>query len=58
MDGYAVNLENTDDTKHIFSCVGESFAGHPYEKSVGVKEAVKVMTGGMVPYVFFNGINS
>jgi molybdopterin molybdotransferase len=49
MDGYAVNLENINNTKHTFSCVGESFAGHPYEKSVGVNEAVKVMTGGMVP---------
>ena len=49
MDGYAVNLEATNNVKHTFSCVGESFAGHPYEKSVGVNEAVKVMTGGMVP---------
>ena len=49
MDGYAVNLKATNNTKHTFSCVGESFAGHPYEKCVGVNEAVKVMTGGMVP---------
>ena len=29
MDGYAVNLEATNNTKHTFSCVGESFAGLP-----------------------------
>tara|TARA_B100001063_G_C16718592_1_gene532213 strand:- start:223 stop:1476 length:1254 start_codon:yes stop_codon:yes gene_type:complete len=49
MDGYAVNIKNTNDTKHTFKCIGESFAGHPYEKNVNVNEAVKVMTGGMVP---------
>ena len=49
MDGYALNIKNTNNTKYIFKCIGESFAGHPFEKNVNVNEAVKVMTGGMVP---------
>ncbi len=50
MDGYAVNIADTNTNKeHIFKCVGESFAGHPFNKNVKINEAVKVMTGGMVP---------
>ena len=49
MDGYAVNIGSSNNSKHIFRCVGESFAGHPYSKNVRKNEAVKVMTGGMVP---------
>tara|TARA_B100001564_G_C20628865_1_gene666063 strand:- start:250 stop:1509 length:1260 start_codon:yes stop_codon:yes gene_type:complete len=51
MDGYALNIteKNVINNKKIFKCIGESFAGHPYDKNVKVNEAVKVMTGGMVP---------
>ncbi len=50
MDGYAVCMDDTKSKdKYTFRCVGESFAGRPYNKNVKVNEAVKVMTGGMVP---------
>lgn len=49
MDGYAVNFVEQKNNKYIFQCVGESFAGHPYRKKIKKNEAIKVMTGGMVP---------
>ncbi len=50
MDGYAVCMDITNsNNKYTFTCVGESFAGRPYNKNVKINEAVKVMTGGMVP---------
>jgi molybdopterin molybdotransferase len=50
MDGYAVCMDITNsNNKYTFRCVGESFAGRPYNKNVKINEAVKVMTGGMVP---------
>ena len=49
MDGYAVNFINQKNNKYVFECVGESFAGHPYRKKIKKNEAIKVMTGAMVP---------
>jgi molybdopterin molybdotransferase len=50
MDGYAVYMDDTNaNNKYIFKCIGESFAGRPYNKNVKINEAVKVMTGGLVP---------
>ena len=49
MDGYAINTRDFDQKNYIFRCVGESFAGSPYTKNVKLNEAVKVMTGGMIP---------
>jgi molybdopterin molybdotransferase len=50
MDGYAVCMNSTNvNNKYTFKCVGESFAGRPYNKNVKINEAVKVMTGGMIP---------
>ncbi len=49
MDGYAVNFENTKKENFVFKCIGESFAGHPYSKKVRLNEAIKVMTGALVP---------
>jgi molybdopterin molybdotransferase len=49
MDGYAVNFINQKNNKYVFNCVGESFAGHPYRKKIKKNEAIKVMTGAMVP---------
>ena len=50
MDGYAVCMDiPNSNNKYTFRCVGESFAGRPYNKNVKINEAVKVMTGGMVP---------
>ena len=49
MDGYAVNFIKQKNNKYIFDCVGEPFAGHPYRKKIKKNQAIKVMTGGMVP---------
>lgn len=49
MDGYAVNFTKHKNDKYEFNCVGESFAGHPFRKKIKKGEAIKVMTGGMVP---------
>ena len=49
MDGYAINMKDFGKRNHTFRCVGESFAGSPYTKNVKINEAVKVMTGGMIP---------
>ena len=32
-----------------YDCIGESFAGNPFLKPVKKNQAIKVMTGGMVP---------
>ena len=49
MDGYAINTKDFDQKNYTFKCVGESFAGNPYTKRIKINEAVKVMTGGMIP---------
>ena len=49
MDGYAVNFIKQKNNKYMFDCVGESFAGHPYRKKIKKNQAIKVMTGGMIP---------
>ena len=49
MDGYAVNFVKQENNKYMFVCVGESFAGHPYRKKIKKNQAIKVMTGGMIP---------
>ena len=49
MDGYAVNVKSKVEMNTEFKCVGESFAGNPCKRNVKSNEAVKVMTGGMIP---------
>jgi len=49
MDGFAVNLSETSKKDFIFNCIGESFAGHPFKGKVRANEAIKVMTGALVP---------
>tara|TARA_Y100000389_G_scaffold106837_1_gene103773 strand:- start:3193 stop:4446 length:1254 start_codon:yes stop_codon:yes gene_type:complete len=48
MDGYAVNIKKNNKV-NTFKCIGESFAGKPYTSVVKLHEAIKVMTGGLVP---------
>ena len=49
MDGYAVNFTDTSENNFIFKCVGESFAGHPFVGKIRSNDAIKVMTGALVP---------
>ena len=49
MDGFAVNISDISKKDFIFKCIGESFAGHPYKGKVKPNQAIKVMTGALVP---------
>ena len=49
MDGYAVNVSNFNEKNKTYDCIGESFAGNPFLRPVKKNQAIKVMTGGMVP---------
>ena len=49
MDGYAVNVGDFNEKNKTYDCIGESFAGNPFLKPVKKNQAIKVMTGGMVP---------
>ena len=49
MDGYAVNVSDYNEKNKTYDCIGESFAGNPFLKPVKKNQAIKVMTGGMVP---------
>ncbi|WP_100642992.1 gephyrin-like molybdotransferase Glp [Alteromonas facilis] len=48
MDGYALRHADTLTTDTL-QIVGESFAGHPYTGTIGEKECVRIMTGGVLP---------
>ena len=49
MDGYAVNVSDFNEKNKTYDCIGESFAGNPFLRPVKKNQAIKVMTGGMVP---------
>jgi molybdopterin molybdotransferase len=50
MDGYAMRFADLKpDTQVTLRVVGASFAGRPFEGSVGTGEAVRIMTGGIMP---------
>lgn len=50
MDGYAVHGQDLpSDAPETFTLVGSSFAGHPYDGTVGAGECVRIMTGGVMP---------
>ena len=50
MDGYAVRGQDLpSDSPETFTLIGSSFAGHPYDGSVGAGECVRIMTGGVMP---------
>ncbi len=50
MDGYAMRFADLRaDTESVLRVAGASFAGRPFEGSLGVREAVRIMTGGVVP---------
>ena len=50
MDGYAVRFADLkNDGKAVLKVAGSSFAGVPFKGAVGTGQAVRIMTGGVVP---------
>jgi len=48
MDGYALRAE--DGTRGAcIPCVGASFAGHPFDRTLAAGECVRIMTGAVIP---------
>ncbi|MEO8628210.1 MAG: gephyrin-like molybdotransferase Glp [Betaproteobacteria bacterium] len=53
MDGYAVrHADLAADGNVTLSVVGTAFAGRPFEGSAGQMQAVRIMTGGVMPFGF------
>jgi molybdopterin molybdotransferase len=46
MDGYAMRA---DDVTGPWKVVGESAAGHPFDRELGTGEAIRISTGAMMP---------
>ena len=46
MDGYAVRAQDCTAT---LSVIGQSLAGHPFNGAIGPQQAVRIMTGALVP---------
>src|SRR5437764_8211997 len=49
MDGYAVRAADAADLSARLKVIGEVAAGRPFERKVGVGEAVRIFTGGVIP---------
>ena len=49
MDGYAVRSTDGLHAAARLKVIGEVAAGRPFEKPVGVGEAVRIFTGGVIP---------
>lgn len=49
MDGYAVRAADVPSVPTTLSVIGESAAGHPFERDVGTGQAVRIFTGAQVP---------
>src|SRR6476469_5117517 len=50
MDGYAVRYEDlTKDDDVSLAIVGSAFAGAPYAGTLEAGQAIRIMTGGVVP---------
>jgi molybdopterin molybdotransferase len=50
MDGYAIRVADLPAAgEREFTVVGTAFAGHPFAGAVGEGEAVRIMTGAVVP---------
>jgi molybdopterin molybdotransferase len=50
MDGYAVRFADLEpNAESSLKVIGTSFAGQPFQGSVGRREAVRIMTGGVMP---------
>jgi len=49
MDGYAFRQTDVGDAGATLAVIGTSFAGRPYEGQVAAGQAVRIMTGGVMP---------
>ena len=49
MDGYAVRSADASRASVRLKVIGEVAAGRPFERPVGVGEAVRIFTGGVIP---------
>lgn len=50
MDGYAIrSADLLESTSTQLNVIGKSFAGHPFEGTVSAGEAVRIMTGAVMP---------
>lgn len=48
MDGYAMKFSSLNKNT-VFKVVGKSYAGKPFNRKIGKKECIKIMTGAVVP---------
>src|SRR3981081_3026161 len=49
MDGYAVRSADAADLSARLKVIGEVAAGRPFGRKVGLGEAVRIFTGGVIP---------
>jgi molybdopterin molybdotransferase len=49
MDGYAVRAADAADLSARLKVIGEVAAGRPFDRTIGVGEAARIFTGGVVP---------
>jgi molybdopterin molybdotransferase len=49
MDGYAVRAADVNSAPARLRLIGEVAAGHPFEGTIGEKQAARIFTGGVVP---------
>jgi molybdopterin molybdotransferase len=49
MDGYAVHAADVANVPARLKLVGEVAAGHPFDGAVGIGEAARIFTGGVLP---------
>lgn len=50
MDGYAIKAEDlTESGSETLQIIGESYAGNPFNKKVQSGQAVRIMTGAVIP---------
>jgi len=50
MDGYAYkHADSITESNNQYKIIGTTFAGKPFDAKVGQEEAVRIMTGGVIP---------
>lgn len=49
MDGYAVRAADVSETPTQLTVIGEVAAGHPFSGAIGIGQAARIFTGGLMP---------